>query len=286
MSDSTRIGGKYKQDVQVIDVMTADKWLLDVAAQGRLLIAPEKDYRTRPGRHPYCVGIWILSFGPVPGSGVDFHPVYRYFYEFSCVVIGRSEEGARKPDDGIERRRKREYTVVRGGNRGLLGELNSFEQPTSTSSRISAVHTAIFARNASGGIFLRRILLFREDDCPGRFGSPSNSSVVSAGLEWMRNQPNHPEVSPLFTANPIADVSLSIQPSVPPLALSLSSCPLLPSKEVIRLSAALGCIYKDGDMEGRVHLSLELRMGQIETLIGVSLRYEWGGQWSSDCTIG
>lgn len=45
------------------------------------------------------------------------------------------------------------------------------------------------------------------------FGSPSNRSVVSGGLEWMRNQPNHPEVSPLFTANPIADVSLSIQPS-------------------------------------------------------------------------
>lgn len=43
----------------------------------------------------------------------------------------------------------------------------------------------------------------------------------------MRNQPNHPEVSPLFTANPIADVSLSIQPSVLLFALSLTFCPLL-----------------------------------------------------------
>ena len=39
----------------------------------------------------------------------------------------------------------------------------------------------------------------------------------------MRNQPNHPEVSPLFTANPIADVSLSVLPFSlsPPCCLSL-----------------------------------------------------------------
>lgn len=75
----------------------------------------------------------------------------------------------------------------------------------------------------------------------GSFGSPSNRSVVSAGLERMRNQPNHPEVSPLFTANPIADVSLSIRLSVLPLALSPPPCCLLsvPSCSLSLLSPSL-----------------------------------------------
>lgn len=35
--DSKGIGRKYKQKVQVIDVATADKWLLNDSVRGRIL---------------------------------------------------------------------------------------------------------------------------------------------------------------------------------------------------------------------------------------------------------
>ena len=72
----------------------------------------------------------------------------------------------------------------------------------------------------------------------------------------MRNQPNHPEVSPLFTANPIADVSLSIQPSAVPLGpfpprrcsrlsvtASLSLCPRRPARRPRPPSSRPQCLF-------------------------------------------